>query len=78
MAKRKAKPTRGVDPQYLMKQRAALVRRYRQVIYLNEKEMDAIKCYCNTFRVTSKGALYRQAIMEKILAELEDNPPTLF
>lgn len=78
MAKRKVKVSKKVDPEYLTKQRAALVRKYRQVVYLNEREMSAINCYCDTFRVKSKGALYRKAIMEKILSELEDNHPTLF
>jgi hypothetical protein len=40
--------------------------------------MSAIKAYCETFRVGTKAALFRQAIMEKILTELENNPPTLF
>lgn len=78
MAKRKRKSTGGVDPEYLKKQRASLVRKHRQVIYLNDSEMAAIKVYCDKFRVNTKAALFRQAIMEKILTELENNPPTLF
>lgn len=78
MAKRKRKTAGGVDPEYLKKQRAALVRKHRQVIYLNDSEMAAIKVYCERFRVDAKAALYRRAIMEKILTELEDNHPTLF
>lgn len=78
MAKRKRKSTSGVDPEYLKKQRASLVRKHRQVIYLNDSEMAAIKVYCDRFRIGTKGALFRQAIMEKILKELEDNHPTLF
>jgi hypothetical protein len=75
---KKTKRTTTVDPEYLKKQRASLVRKHRQVIYLNDSEMAAIKCYCERFRVGAKGALYRQAIMQKILKELEDNQPTLF
>ena len=78
MARQKKKKAAGVDPEYLKKQRASLVRKHRQVIYLNDSEMAAIKCYCERFRVGAKGALYRQAIMQKILKELEDNYPTLF
>jgi hypothetical protein len=78
MAKRKSKSTSGVDPEYLRKQRASLVRKHRQVIYLNDSEMAAIKVYCEKFRVNTKTVLFRQAIMEKILTELENNPPTLF
>ena len=79
MAKRKRKITGGgVDPEYLKKQRAALVRKHRQVIYLNDSELAAINLYCEKFRVGAKAALYRKAIMEKVLTELEDNHPTLF
>ena len=68
----------GVDPEYLKKQKAALVRRHRQVIYLNDSEMAAIHQYCDKFRVGTKAVLFREAIMEKVLKELDDNHPTLF
>lgn len=68
----------GVDPEYLKKQKEALVRRHRQVIYLNDSEMAAIQQYCEKFRVGTKAVLYREAIMEKVLKELDDNHPTLF
>lgn len=77
MAKKK-KVTSGVDPEYLKKQKESLVRRHRQVIYLNDSEMAAINLYCDKFRVGTKAVLYREAIMEKILSELDDNHPTLF
>lgn len=77
VAKRKKKST-PVDPEYLKKQKEALVRRHRQVIYLNDSEMAAINQYCEKFRVGAKAALFREAIMEKILKELDDNHPTLF
>ena len=78
MAKKKKKTSQGVDPEYLKKQKEALVRRHRQVIYLNDSEMAAIQQYCDKFRVGTKTVLFREAIMEKILKELDDNPPTLF
>ncbi len=77
MAKKK-KISSTVDPEYLKKQKEALVRRHRQVIYLNDSEMAAIQQYCDKFRVGTKTVLFREAIMEKILKELDDNPPTLF
>ena len=77
MAKKKIK-TSGIDPEYLKKQKEALVRRHRQVIYLNDSEMAAVKSYCERFRVGTKAVLFREAIMEKILSELDDNHPTLF
>ena len=78
MAKRKKSPVSGVDPEYLKKQKASLVRKHRQIIYLNDSEMAAIDRYCEKFRVQAKASLYREAIMEKILSALEDNHPTLF
>ena len=77
MAK-KRKISSSIDPEYLKKQKEALVRRHRQVIYLNDSEMAAIQQYCDKFRVGTKTVLFREAIMEKILKELDDNPPTLF
>lgn len=78
VAKKKKAVSVGVDPEYLKKQRASLVRRHRQVIYLNDSELAAINQYCDRFRVGTKAVLYREAIMEKILSELDDNHPTLF
>ena len=72
------KISKGIDPEYLKKQKAALVRRHRQVIYLNDSEMAAINEYCEKFRVRVKTVMFREAIMEKVLKELNDNPPTLF
>ena len=74
----KKKISKGIDPEYLKKQKASLVRRNRQVIYLNDKEMEAINQYCEKFRVGTKTVLFREAIMEKVLKELDDSHPTLF
>ena len=77
MARRKKIP--GVDPAYLEKQRASLMRRNRQVICLNDKEVEAIDEYIRRFNIkTPRAALLREAIMDKILSELEENHPTLF
>lgn len=68
----------GIDPEYLKKQKEALVRKHRQVIYLNDSEMAAINRYCDKFGVNTKAVLFREAIMERVLSELDDNHPTLF
>ena len=78
MAKKKKNQGAGIDPEYLRKQKGALVRKHRQVIYLNDSEMSAIQQYCDKFRVSTKTVLFREAIMEKVLSELDDNHPTLF
>ena len=74
----KKKIPRTIDPEYLKKQKASLVRRHRQVIYLNDSEMAAVRAYCERFHIDTKAPLFRQAIMEKILSELNNNQPTLF
>ncbi|MCX4334702.1 MAG: hypothetical protein OSJ55_07465 [Bacteroidales bacterium] len=74
----KKRKTVAVDPEYLKKQKASLLRKHRQVIYLNDNEMAAISNYCSRFKVSAKATLFREAIMEKVLSELEDNHPTLF
>ena len=78
MAKKKKHTLTGIDPEYLKKQKESLVRRHRQVIYLNDSEMAAIQRYCEQFRVNARTVLFREAIMEKVLSQLDDNPPTLF
>ena len=78
MARKRKSLHVSVDPEYLKKQKAALARRHRQVIYLNDSEMAAVRAYCERFNIDTKAPLFRQAIMEKILSALNDNQPTLF
>ncbi|MBO5419082.1 MAG: hypothetical protein J6A22_03260 [Bacteroidales bacterium] len=78
MAKKNKNILPEVDPEYLRKQKASLVRTHRQVIYLNDSELAAINAYCEKFRVGTKSVLIREAVMEKVLKELDDNHPTLF
>lgn len=76
--KKRGKTIPGVDPEFLRKEKDSSVRRNRQVIYLNDKEMAAIDEYCSRFKVEVRGSLFRQAIMEKILKGLDESHPTLF
>ena len=78
MAGRKKRKVPGVDPEYLDKQKASFTRVHRQVLYLNDKEMEALNEYCRRFKVRQKGVLLREAAMEHILSELDENHPTLF
>lgn len=75
---RRKKTILNVSPDFLSREKAAMVRKNRQVIYLNDKEMAAISEYCSRFKVNTKSVFFRQAIMEKVLKELDSNPPTLF
>lgn len=68
----------SIDPDFLERQKASLARTHRQVILFNEKEMNAIEEYCRLFKISSKSALLRHAVMEKVLSGLDENHPTLF
>jgi DNA repair protein RecN (Recombination protein N) len=76
----KSKYGRTIDDvlAYLEKQKASLLRKNRQVLYLNDKEVSAIDEYCSVFNVSSKASFLREAIMEKVLSGLDQNHPTLF
>lgn len=78
MAARKRRNIPNVDPDFLEKQKASLVRNHRQVILFNKKEMNAIDEYCRRFKIKSKSAMLRQVVMERILGDLDENHPTLF
>ena len=45
---------------------------------INPKEIAAIDEYCTRFKVSSRSALIRQAVMEHILKSLDENHPSLF
>ena len=48
------------------------------MIYLNDKELAAVKEYCDRFGVKERSTIFREAAMERILAQLDDSHPTLF
>ena len=78
MGKRKNKKIQGVDPAYFDKQRESLRRIHRKSVLFNDNEIAAIDEYCRRFKVRSRSALVRQAVMERVLRGLEENHPTLF
>ena len=80
MAKRKKTNRKfsGVDPAYLDKQRASLKRIHRKSVLFNAQELAAIDMYCKRFKVSSRSALIRQAVMERVLTGLEESHPKLF
>ena len=78
MGRKKSNKVAGVDPAYFDKQREALRRVHRKSVFFNDKEIAAIQEYCRRFKVSSRSALIRQAVMERVLRGLEENHPTLF
>ncbi len=57
---------------------AAPARKHRQVIYLNDSELAAIRLYSEKFKVRSRSALIRESVMLRVLSVLDENQPTLF
>lgn len=78
MARKKRSKYSNVDPAYLDKQKASLKRVHRKSVLFNAQEVAAIEEYCRKFKVSSKSALIRQAVMERILTGLDESHPTLF
>ncbi|MBQ6287066.1 MAG: hypothetical protein IJK73_05345 [Bacteroidales bacterium] len=75
---RKKKTAPVIEPDIFRKSREALRRRHRQVIYLNDSEMAAVKEYCSRFGIKARSSIFREATMERILSQLSDSHPTLF
>ena len=75
---RKKKRNPGIDPAYLEKQKAALVRTHRHIICFNEKEMAAVDEYCRRLKVKTNSSLFLVVLKECILSALDENYPTLF
>lgn len=63
---------------YMARQKNALRRTHRQVIYLNDKEMAAVEEYCSRYGIKTRSNIFREAAMERILAQLDEGHPTLF
>lgn len=79
LAKRKkSRSARRPDPDYIARQKQALRRTHRQVIYLNDAEKAAVEEYCSKFGVKAASTLFRQATMSFILSQMDENHPTLF
>lgn len=78
MGRKKKNGTKTPSAEYLASQKSALVRRHRQVIYLNDKEKAAVEEYCSRFGVKNVSTIFREATMERILSQLDECPPSLF
>ena len=53
-------------------------RSHRQVFYLNDDELAAIRLYSGKFGVKSRSALFRESVLMRVLTVLDDAQPTLF
>ncbi len=76
--KKKKKSKRSTLASLSQKEREALVRKHRQVFLLNNREKTLIDDYCQRNKIRSRSALVRKIVIERLLTELGENPPTLF
>lgn len=67
-----------IAPDLLLREKAALLHRHRQVVRFNDRELAALNEYCEAKKITNKSALLRRIIMERVLTDMGENPPTLF
>ncbi|MBR0110577.1 MAG: hypothetical protein K5909_04155 [Bacteroidales bacterium] len=72
------KTSAKIDPLYLARERAALRHKHRKTVLFNDREVAAIEEYCKVYHISSKSAMFRQAIMERVLEGLDELHPTLF
>ena len=81
MAKAKAKSKKkksGYDPAFIQKEKQALKRRHRKTILFNDRELALIDEYCQKNKISYKSGMMRRIIMEKLLTDMGQKPPTLF
>lgn len=68
----------NLSPDFHSREKEALVRRNRVVMLLNDREADALERYSKSLKGKSKASICREAVMEKVIAGLEESQPTLF
>ncbi len=74
----KKRTERRESVSFSQKERDALIRRHRQCVFLNDREKLLIDEYCRRNKVKSRSALIRKIVIERLLTDLGENPPTLF
>lgn len=55
-----------------------LLRRKRQTIMFNNREMRAIEAYCKKYKVENKSKFMRETIIVEILNQFDRDYPVLF
>ena len=78
MARKKRSQKHNLSPDFRSGQREKLVRRHRNVILFNEKELSLINQYCDKFSVINKSSFMREIVISHILEQIDDNYPKLF
>lgn len=55
-----------------------LKRTNRTSILFNQREQEAIKLYCEKYKIRNKSKFMREAILTEVLQRFDDDYPTLF
>jgi hypothetical protein len=55
-----------------------LRRNHRTAILFNNREREAIKLYCDKYKINNRSKFMREAIMTEILKRFDEDYPTLF
>lgn len=79
MGKKQSKAKRSSAMMNLAPSRnGEMLRKYRKTILLNEKELSTINQYCAKYKIKSKSAFIRNAVIAHILEQMDENYPKLF
>lgn len=55
-----------------------LLRKNRQALLFNNREMKAIEAYCNKYKVNNKSKFMRETILSEVLRKFDEDYPSLF
>jgi hypothetical protein len=55
-----------------------LRRKHKQLILLNDYEIDALNRYCKKHKIVNKSKVIREALFTKVLRSFDDDYATLF
>ncbi len=79
MGKKSTKPSKANAPaEFQSARRSGLIRKYRKSILFNEREISAIRQYCDKYGIRNRSAFFRSIIISHILEQADDNYPKLF
>ena len=60
------------------KNKEKLRRSHRTSILFNQREQEAIRHYCDKYKIKNKSKFMREVIMTEILRKFDEDYPTLF
>jgi hypothetical protein len=55
-----------------------MIRKNKQVLLFNDKEMEAVNQFCKKYKIQSKSRFFREVIISTILQKMEEDHPKLF